>query len=113
MRDGRPAGVIKVTEISAHIVAAFALPAAAADLIPAAVVSVYDGDTITVLLPSGDKTRIRLIGIDAPELNVITTGRRSGQAACRLAAGGEYTLRGTGVGSRKAKLMVNYTGLGG
>ncbi len=53
MRDGRPAGVIKVTEISAHILVALALPAAAAEFVSAIVVDAYAGDAIAVRLGVG------------------------------------------------------------
>ena len=35
---------------------------------PAEVINVYDGDTITVEFEFGNKARVRLIGIDAPEI---------------------------------------------
>ncbi len=40
-----------------------------ADLVHARVVSVTDGDTIVVTLTSGALERVRLIGVDAPELH--------------------------------------------
>lgn len=36
-------------------------------LIPATVISVTDGDTVNVRLPTGAKERVRLIGVNAPE----------------------------------------------
>jgi len=44
------------------------LAAAAAARDAAAVVDVYDGDTITVRYESGETVKIRLIGIDTPEI---------------------------------------------
>jgi len=54
-----------------------AIPAAAAEPITGRVVSVHDGDTITVLT-DGRQVKVRLHGIDAPEL-----GQAYGQAAKR------------------------------
>jgi micrococcal nuclease len=45
--------------------------------VPADVVSVYDGDSITVRYESGKKARVRLIGIDAPEMTDIPRARAS------------------------------------
>lgn len=46
---------------------------------------VIDGDTIDVLLTSGRRQRVRLIGIDAPESTTLRTGRVQcgGEAAKR------------------------------
>ena len=50
------------------------------------VLSVYDGDTLTVLLENGRKIRVRLYGIDAPEKNQLY-GEESHQNLVRLCEG--------------------------
>lgn len=48
----------------------------------ATVIKVYDGDTITVkMLNSGDKYKVRLIGIDTPELKDNKHGKKSPYAS--------------------------------
>ncbi len=49
--------------------AAGASPSAGASLLRATVLSVADGDTVTVRLPDGSAERVRLIGVDSPELS--------------------------------------------
>lgn len=48
-------------------VLAMPLPGAAAETLTGRVVSVTDGDTLTILTPQQKQVRIRLFGIDAPE----------------------------------------------
>jgi micrococcal nuclease len=65
------------------------------------VMHVADGDTLTVRPPGGgDETRVRLIGVDAPELNSRDNGNRPDFWAAdardylkRRAAGKDVTLR--------------------
>jgi micrococcal nuclease len=57
------------------------------------VTSVVDGDTIDVRLESGKRERIRLIGIDAPELGRCFSAEASGRAR-GLALGKRVVLRG-------------------
>jgi micrococcal nuclease len=54
---------------------------------------VVDGDTIHVLLPSGRDERVRLIGIDTPEVGQCFAARATA-AARRLADGREVVLKG-------------------
>jgi len=56
--------------------------AADADSFTARVVSVSDGDTITALVDGKEQLKVRLTGIDAPEL-----GQPFGQAAKRHLSG--------------------------
>jgi len=52
--------------------------------VPADVVNVYDGDSITVRYDSGKRAKVRLIGIDAPEMTDIPRARASIDAVpCR------------------------------
>ena len=59
-----------MTRTLAGIVAALLVLAdpAAADLVPVRVVSIIDGDTFRAALPGGAIERIRVRGIDAPEI---------------------------------------------
>lgn len=51
------------------------------------VTAVVDGDTVRVLLRDGTTERVRLLGIDAPELTELRTGRREcGGPQARAAA---------------------------
>ena len=50
------------------IIAFLAVTATSAEL-TARVLDVYDGDTITVILADGTTEKVRLIGIDTPELH--------------------------------------------
>lgn len=52
----------------APFVFAYVAVAAAAAFVPPDVVDVYDGDTITVRYESGETAKVRLIGIDTPEI---------------------------------------------
>jgi endonuclease YncB( thermonuclease family) len=71
---------------------AVAAPAAGAELV-ARVVSVYDGDTATVLDAGHTRYKIRLAGIDAPELHqaygrvsqrhLSAATSKAGRSACR------------------------------
>lgn len=62
---------------------------------PAKVVGVSDGDTLTVLRDDKVRVKIRLHGIDAPELGQ-DFGTRAKQAASQLAFGREVTVRPRG-----------------
>jgi micrococcal nuclease len=56
---------------------------------------VVDGDTIDVRLPTGQRERVRLIGIDTPELSPAEClGFQAKQRARRLATGRRVTLVG-------------------
>lgn len=59
------------------------------------VTSVVDGDTVDVLLRSGKRERVRLIGIDAPELRPAECyGRQARTRARQLAQGKDVRLIG-------------------
>jgi micrococcal nuclease len=59
------------------------------------VVRVIDGDTIQVHLASGKSERVRLVGIDAPELSPLECfGRQAKARASRLAQGKHVQLLG-------------------
>lgn len=53
-----------------------AIPQHIAATVTAQVIDVYDGDTLTVEL-DGDRERVRLIGIDAPEVKGNVHGPRA------------------------------------
>src|SRR6266849_727951 len=60
-------------------------------LITGQVMSVHNGDTLTVQLPDR-KEKVRLIGIDAPELGQAPWGERAREALKALVDGKEVTL---------------------
>ena len=64
----------------------------AARTIPARVVGISDGDTITVLTAAKKQVKVRLHGIDAPETGQ-DFGSRAKQAASELAFGKTVTIR--------------------
>jgi micrococcal nuclease len=82
---------------SAVATAALAAPAAGAPTcaftLHASVSRVVDGDTVHVQLRSGRDERVRLIGIDTPEIGECDAGRATALAQ-RLAAGRAATLIG-------------------
>jgi micrococcal nuclease len=91
MRTRRAAAAIACSLLAA----ALAVGAAGAGDFTAkgAVSRVVDGDTLDVVLASGKRERVRLIGIDAPERGACgATGATS--AARRLAQGKAVVLRG-------------------
>jgi endonuclease YncB( thermonuclease family) len=57
------------------------------------VVHVVDGDTLDIGLATGGRTRVRLIGIDTPEVGQCYAARATA-AARRLAFGRHVVLRG-------------------
>ncbi|HEU5197287.1 MAG TPA: thermonuclease family protein [Methylomirabilota bacterium] len=56
-----------------------AMPRKPAGLAPASVVRVVDGDTLVVHLGDGRSARVRLIGVDTPELHASDKLRRDAQ----------------------------------
>jgi endonuclease YncB( thermonuclease family) len=62
------------------------MPRKPAGLVPASVVRVVDGDTIVVRLGDGRTTRVRLIGIDTPEVHPSDKLRRDAQRTGKDAA---------------------------
>lgn len=66
-------------------------PALAVDL-PARVVGVSDGDTLTALATGNRQVKVRLHGVDAPETGQ-DFGSRAKQAASDLAFGSQVTFR--------------------
>ncbi|MBC2856984.1 thermonuclease family protein [Cetobacterium sp. 2A] len=54
-------------KLSVLILSLFTMVLSFATTIKGKVIKVADGDTITIIEENGDKTRIRLYGIDAPE----------------------------------------------
>ena len=58
-----------LVSLTFHLLSAWALLASEPQSFKGKVVSVHDGDTITVLHGKGKKTKVRLEGIDAPETN--------------------------------------------
>src|SRR5512136_2474084 len=81
--------------IIAVVVAAALAPAAAnaAEVFDAKVVAVHGGDTLTVLHNGHDQVRIRVEGIDCPELGQ-AYGRRAKQFTSGLVFGRVVTVRG-------------------
>ena len=79
------------------LVASFAASATPADAgrftLQGTVTRVVDGDTLHVQLLSGRVERIRLLGIDTPEVGVCGAGRATA-ASRSLALGRSATLRG-------------------
>lgn len=61
------AQIIRAALILAAAFFIFAAPARAAEIFPALVVKVYDGDTFTVEAEDRGVVKVRLYGIDAPE----------------------------------------------
>lgn len=75
----------------------------------ARLLEVHDGDTITALYKSGKKYRIRLYGIDAPELSQ-PYGHASKNHLTLLLAGKNITIRSEGgdtYGRKLATIFVN------
>jgi len=67
-----------------------AMPPKPSGLVAASVVRVMDGDTLVVRLADGRSTRVRLIGIDTPELHpsdkLTRDAQRSGKDAAAIQA---------------------------
>lgn len=88
----------------------FSIPSFAHDAIfDAKVISVHDGDTIRVQDEYGQKHRIRLAYIDAPELNQ-ASGQQSQQNLMQLLAGQTVQIEVFGVDAYKrqvARVMLN------
>lgn len=59
------------------------------------VVSVHDGDTITILTPASEQLKVRLHGIDAPELGM-PFGRAAKRALSGMVFGRVVTVQGHG-----------------
>ena len=47
------------------------------------VISVYDGDTITIRTPKGTTPSLRLVGVDTPEINADTEAEKTNAIAAR------------------------------
>ena len=74
------------------VVAAFVLCSVAfADVITGKVVSVADGDTVTVLTPAKKQVKVRLDGVDAPE-KAQAFGQKSKQSLYRLVHSKQVTI---------------------
>lgn len=69
------------------------------------VVGVHDGDSITVLAPGNEQLKVRLEGIDAPELKQAFS-RQSKQALSDLVFGKSVVLQVTGKDRYKRTLAV-------
>ena len=89
----------------AIIAAAFCAPAHAADVqtITVRVVGVHDGDTLTALTDDKTQLKVRLHGIDAPELGQ-PFGQASKRALSDLVFGKQVTLHTTGTDRYKRTL---------
>ena len=74
------------TAASARAAAPCAMPRKPAGLHPVSVVRVVDGDTIVVHAADGRNQRVRLIGIDSPEVHASDKLRRDAQRSGRDAA---------------------------
>ncbi len=87
-------GMLRLVAI---IAAAVCVPAHAADVqtITARVVGVHDGDTLTALTDDKRQLKVRLHGIDAPELGQ-PFGQASKRALSDLVFGKQVTLHTTG-----------------
>lgn len=71
------------------------------------VVNIHDGDTITVLSPAGPRVKIRLDGIDAPELDQ-PFGLEAKQALSGMVFGRTITLQITGTDRYERVLVLAY-----
>lgn len=73
------------------------------------VVGVHDGDTLTILSPDHHQIRVRLAGIDAPELSQ-PYGQAAKAALSRLAFGQDVTLSSQGQDKYQRTLAIVRTG---
>jgi endonuclease YncB( thermonuclease family) len=64
----------------------------AVDMAGVQVASVYDGDTFTIRTPSGEERKIRITGIDAPELGVGGLGERERAALSQILKRGNIQI---------------------
>src|SRR5262249_38745737 len=90
-------GLALIAGLTAALVAATpALPARAGSGLTykGTVARIVDGDTIVVRLATGRTERVRLIGIDTPELPNDCYARAARRAAATLASGRRVTLHG-------------------
>ncbi|HBJ86606.1 MAG TPA: hypothetical protein DDZ88_22665 [Verrucomicrobiales bacterium] len=78
-----------------------------AETIACRVVDIHDGDTITVLSPAGARVKIRLDGIDAPELDQ-SFGQEAKQALSDMVFGRIITLQITGTDRYERVLVLAY-----
>jgi micrococcal nuclease len=90
--------------------ACLAIACSAAAASECRVVSVHDGDTLTVL-EAGRQTKVRLAGIDAPELGQ-PFGRRAREALAGLVHGRDIELDVTGR-DRYGRTIARVVGPGG
>src|SRR5512146_1991274 len=81
----------------AGAVLALAFPASASADLAGKVITVHDGDTLTVVLADERQVKIRLAEIDAPELRQ-PFGQRSREALADLCLGKDAVVRETGRG---------------
>lgn len=86
----RRVGVLALAVLAASLVAA---PAEANFTKRGTVTRVVDGDTLDVLFRNGEKERVRLVGIDTPEL-AACYGAAAKRRATRLAAARAVVVRG-------------------
>lgn len=104
-RIGGPGLTFIVGAAVGFFVVAFGAGADDAGAIGAKVVRVYDGDTIVVVV-AGQEERVRLIGVDAPELRTNPHGQAEPEAAAAARAfleelvGGEEVRLELGVRTR-------------
>jgi micrococcal nuclease len=63
------------------------MPPKPANLVPATVERVSDGDTVMLRFPDGRRRRTRLIGIEAPELHIPDLGQQAAAFAKQLLDG--------------------------
>lgn len=69
--------MLRTLAVATLVWLAASCPAAWAETIQGRVVSVHDGDTMQVELPGGRREKIRLLGIDSPEIGQPPWGERA------------------------------------
>ena len=106
----RRAALVAVVLLAALVAAA---PAAAHYTKRGTVTRVIDGDTLEVAMRSGESERVRLIGIDTPELGVCY-GAKAKARATRLAASRKVVVRGDASQSVRDKYgrLLGYVRIG-
>jgi len=97
---GNAKKIVGILSVALMLVASTAMAGQKAKFEPVQVVSVYDGDTMTVRGKEGNKIKVRMYGIDAPESSRIGGGqpywkesRESLKDFCKAAGNKVYLQR--------------------
>lgn len=106
LRSAPGIGVLSATLVALTL--ALPLAAASAEAVQVVAVEVHDGDTIRATLPDGQKVVVRLIGVDAPEIDGPYRQAEFGGAAAtafarRLIGSGPVTLERDPAGDDRDK----------